>query len=239
MVSVYHIMAHINVLQQRPLSKWPSETKHFGVNEGSNTGLIVLCVYFTELCVDCTLLHEILNLSYNERKNMYVSRTYSCYPDINISVALASCAQGHVWPSGIVVACMSICVYLFVCQPRDYPCHHPSPFPARATKSDKRCKTSQLRSILFKGLFVRNLQDKINSKGGTHLHFGRRRHSPPVYLLLGDVYWSRQLGYFGVERHSYYGLWCFVLYVWMLLTSCYWIYHYAIRVLARDYFESQ
>ena len=67
--------------------------------------------------------------------------------------------------------------------------------------------------------------------GGTHLHFVGRRHSPPVYLLLDGVQWSRQLRVFRHWRHSCYSLWCFVVYVWLLLTSCYWIY-FATRVLA-------
>ena len=74
---------------------------------------LFLCVHFTELCVDWILLHDIFKLSYKERKNMYISRTYSCYLDINISVALASFSRGHVWPS-LLPACLSVCICLCV-----------------------------------------------------------------------------------------------------------------------------
>ena len=33
---------------------------------------------------------------------------------------------------------------------------------------------------------------------------GGGRHSSPVYLLFGAVYWSRQPGYFGIKRYSCY-----------------------------------
>ena len=75
--------------------------------------------------------------------------------------------------------------------------------------------------------FAPILQRIIRSDGGTHLHFWGRRYSPSMYLLLDDVYSYKQLGCFGVERHSYYGLWCYAVYRYgccsiLYISLCHW-----------------
>ena len=70
--------------------------------------------------------------------------------------------RGQFWPSGIVVACVCLCVCPYVCvNPqlvRAITCHL---FNLESPNLDQKCKTTWLRSLLFLDLIDLELQGQI------------------------------------------------------------------------------
>ena len=73
--------------------------------------------------------------------------------------------RGQLWPSGIVVACICLCVYVCVSVNHQFvrtiTCHL---LKLQSPNLDQKCKTSWLRSLLFLGFINLDLQGQIELK---------------------------------------------------------------------------
>ena len=80
--------------------------------------------------------------------------------------------RGQLWPSGIVVTCVCVCVYVCVRQSSVCPDDNLSPPQATITKIGPEVQTPSLRSLLFLGFIDLNLQGQIELKSQNLPHFG-------------------------------------------------------------------
>ena len=80
--------------------------------------------------------------------------------------------QGQFWPSGIVVACMWLCVCVHVSVNHEFvrTITH-QPFKLGSPNLDQRCKRPWLRSLLFRGVIDGDLQGQIKLQSQHLPHF--------------------------------------------------------------------
>ena len=78
--------------------------------------------------------------------------------------------RGQFWPSGIVVACVYVCVRASVNHEFVRAISH-QPFKLGSPNWDQRCKIPCLRALLFCGMVDRDLQGQIEPQNKNLSHF--------------------------------------------------------------------